>query len=377
MTVQVLPWSIQGQSHSAEIARNQTAAMLGAPPSAFTNGVLATTAGGSHGVAFPNDFGVTQNGTPNMSVNVLAGRAFIRSGNASSVAAGTYAVFNDATVNVAISASDPTNPRIDLVVIQVRDTNYGEAASDARITVVTGTPAASPAVPSLASFPNALVLAQVAVAAATTSIVTANITDKRTYAYALGGIATCGSGSRPSGVSLRTGLIAEEIDTGNQIRYDGSNWRYTRASGTYTPTLSGFAIGTGGSAQNTATWHYDGKMLDIVGKITFGTTGTTFPGATITAALPASPAWTIDAAMNSSSHECGLATLATGATNYEGVVWTNSTTTLRFLAKSINAAAAGTDYLKQAATSTTIPATWAAGDSIYWMARVPATAVAP
>ena len=239
MTVQALPWAIQGQSHSAEIGRNQTAALLCAPVSAFTNSVSATTAGGAHGVMSPNDLNVVQNGTPNMSVNVAAGRAFIRSGNASSIAAGVYAVMNDATVNVAISASDPTNPRIDLVVIQVRDTNYGEAASDARITVVTGTPAASPAVPSLASFPNALVLVQVAVAAATTTIVNANITDRRTYASAVGGIRTVTSSTNPTGVSLYAGLTIFELDTLRMKQYDGTGWVImSEPAQTSTPTVA-------------------------------------------------------------------------------------------------------------------------------------------
>lgn len=220
MTVQALPWSIQGQSHPAENARNVTAGMLGAPVAAFTNAVAATTAGGSHGVTGSTDLAVTQNGTPNMSVNVAAGRAFIRSGNASSIAAATYAAMNDATVNVAISAADPTNPRIDLVVIQVRDTNYGEAASDARLTVVTGTPAASPAVPALTSFPNSLVLAQVAVAAAVTTITNANITDKRTRAHALGGFAVEPTAQVPTGVSLQVGQPLFNTTTKKASIYD-------------------------------------------------------------------------------------------------------------------------------------------------------------
>lgn len=372
MTVQALPWSIQGQSHPAEVARNHTAAILGAPVAAFTNAVAATSANGAHGVM--DGLNVVQNGTPNMSVNVAAGRAFIRSGNASSIAAGVYAVMNDATVNVAISPSDPTNPRIDLVVIQVRDTNYGEAANDVRLTVVTGTPAAVPSAPALTSYPNALVLAEVAVAAAATTIVNANITDRRTYATALGGIHRCTSTTRPT--NPYDGMVCHEINTDFFIRWDGANWRYTLASGTYTPTLSGMAIGTGGGAANTATWYYDGNMLDVVGQIVFGTTGPTFPGAggNINVALPTSPAWTIP--VLNGNHPAGLVTLSPAGSNWVGFGWVNTGTTIRFLAESINAAAAGTDYVKQAATGAAIPAAWAAGNTIQYSFRVPATAVA-
>ena len=188
---------------------------------------------------------MVQNGTPNMSVNIGAGRAVIRYGNASSNLAGASTVFNDALTNVAIAASDPTNPRIDLVCVEVRSaTEYGQAANDARFVVIQGTPAAVPVVPSLASNPNALVLVQVAVAAATTSIVNANITDRRTFAYGLGGVAFCGSSALPSGSSLRAGLEAFEIDTLRKKQYDGTGWVIMNeppvtASGLATVPLSG------------------------------------------------------------------------------------------------------------------------------------------
>ena len=247
MTVQPLPWILDGQTHSAEVVRNHTSALLGAPDAAFMNSVAATTAGGSHGVIGTGgaDLAVTQNGTPNMSVNVGAGRAFVRSGNASSIAAGTYAVMNDATVNVSISASDPTNPRIDLVVIQVRDNFYGEAADDVRITVVTGTPAASPAVPALTLFPNALVLAQVAVAAATTTITNANITDKRTFAAATGAVRPCTSTTRPS-TTIPFGQRIFEIDTGRELMWDQTGWVIMfEPIQAYTPTTTNLTLGNG------------------------------------------------------------------------------------------------------------------------------------
>lgn len=213
MALQSLPWAIQGSTHPAEVARNLTASIFGAPVAAFTNAVGATSAGGAHGVVGSGDLLVAQNGTPNMSVNIAAGRALVRAGNASSILAGAWPVLNDATVNVAIAASDPTNPRIDLVCVQVRDTNYGEAASDDRFFVVTGTPGAVPAVPSLAATPNALVLAQVAVAAVSTTVLNAAITDKRTFATALGGIQRALSAQMPSGASLYNGLGIWNPDT--------------------------------------------------------------------------------------------------------------------------------------------------------------------
>jgi hypothetical protein len=178
MPVRTQPWVIQGLSTPAEAARDVLAAMLGAPLVAETPSATLT-AGGAHGVVLATDFAVTQNGTPNMSVNVAAGRAFVRATVTESLTAGVYSAFNDGTVNLAIAAADPTNPRRDLVCLQTRDSNYatGGGATDARLFVITGTPAASPSDPTIPA--NCLVLARVAVAAAAASIVNANITDLR------------------------------------------------------------------------------------------------------------------------------------------------------------------------------------------------------
>ena len=152
------------------------------PPLNLQNATTHTAAGdrallfslynGKEGLTTTTDLAVTQNGSPNMSVNVAAGRALVLGDDNSDQQ--LYHVWNDAVVNKTIAAADPTNPRRDLVVAEVRDTLYGGAANDWRLRVVTGTPAASPADPATPN--NALVLARVAVAAAASSITNANIT---------------------------------------------------------------------------------------------------------------------------------------------------------------------------------------------------------
>lgn len=82
-----------------------------------------------------------------LSVNVVAGYAWLQ---------GAQYQFAAAT-NLALVAADPTNPRYDLVVVQ----QVGGVPS---IAVVTGTPAAAPAEPSIAS--NQLTIARLRVAAA-------------------------------------------------------------------------------------------------------------------------------------------------------------------------------------------------------------------
>ena len=185
--------------------------MLGTVTGSFAGGVASSDP--AHGVVRATDFAVTQNGTPNMSVNVAAGGAFIRGTlNANQ---GAYHVWNDGTVNLSITAADATNGRRDLVIAQVRDAAYSGATNDARITVVTGTAAASPVDPSLASFPNALVLARITVAAGDTAINTADITDLRTLANQ--------SGKMPTFTTQALATIAIPSPVDGQAFYLGSN----------------------------------------------------------------------------------------------------------------------------------------------------------
>lgn len=124
----------------------------------------------------PGTLAVAQNGTPNMSVNVTAGQAVI--GRTSSTPADYWiAESPNASTNLVIATSDPTNPRIDIVCITINDAQYSGGTNSAVLQVVTGTPAGSPVQPSTPN--NSILLATVAVAASAATIVNANITDKR------------------------------------------------------------------------------------------------------------------------------------------------------------------------------------------------------
>lgn len=85
---------------------------------------------------------------------------------------------NDAQLALAIAAADPTNPRIDRVVLHLDWTNN---LIDLR--VLTGTPAVSPSAPAITQ--NSTIweisLATVAVAAAAATIAAGNVTDTRAF----------------------------------------------------------------------------------------------------------------------------------------------------------------------------------------------------
>lgn len=141
------------------------------------------------GVLGAGDLAVTQRGAgANMSVDVAAGSVVW---NGSVVAAqGFYYAFNDATVNVAITASNPSNPRIDSIIVKARDAFYSGTDNDGQILAIAGTPAGSPSPPDLVALghTNYIILANVTVGAGVTSIVNANIATQAVQAVARGGI---------------------------------------------------------------------------------------------------------------------------------------------------------------------------------------------
>ena len=160
---------------------------LRTPPSWLQNGThpadndRLTTTGviwKSQGVADYGAMKVSQSATPAMSVSVAAGHALINGTEVSNQ--GLYIDYNDAAATVAIATADPSQPRIDRVVVKVQDSYYSGASNQVVFAVVTGTPAGSPVPPAAPA--NSLTLAYVAVAANATSIVNANITDTRTTA---------------------------------------------------------------------------------------------------------------------------------------------------------------------------------------------------
>lgn len=170
-----------------------------------------------------------QAGSPNMTVDVLSGVAYIPGTEGSKQ--GTYTVLNDATVNKTVAASDPSLPRIDIVVLKVQDSFYSGGTNAWSIAVVTGTPAGSPSVPAAPA--NSITISQIAVAAGATSITNANITDRRSWSTSVGGMVRCTSTTRPGWVTSAVGLGQEiyETDTGLALIWNGTAWRHSGITG--------------------------------------------------------------------------------------------------------------------------------------------------
>lgn len=175
--VAYLAGGVQGTAVDARLAANFYAT---------PNGPLKSAGG----VRSPLDLIVTANTPAGMSVVVAPGQALV-AGSRSSITQGAYEVANDANVVVPLTPANGTYGRIDLVVVQVFDTEQSGSPTDpnawkARLLVVPGVAAATPVPPSLP--PDSLLLANISVPANAGSIASAQITDMRVSTAALGGI---------------------------------------------------------------------------------------------------------------------------------------------------------------------------------------------
>lgn len=177
---------LDGSTISAQIARVQDVS------SSFASGgttlAMATQAGVIPSVG---SLQVIQNS--GMNVVVQAGFAIIP--NSTAATQGAYKAGSMTSTTITVATSDPTNPRIDLIVLTVTD--LGNSGSSAYLQTVTGTPAVSPVAPFAPA--NSLILAQIAVGAGVSSITSGNITDKRTYTAAAGGVVPYSSPSAAVG----------------------------------------------------------------------------------------------------------------------------------------------------------------------------------
>jgi hypothetical protein len=332
MTIANPPYVLQNRTdHPAEAFRRALHAAVPAP-----------------GVGGVGDLAVAQNGTPNMSVNVAAGDAFVACYNALD---GVYHLFNDGTVNVAVTTAHATLPRRDLVVLRVRDQEQTGASNDAAIVVLAGTPAASPADPAIPADGSYLVLARIAVGAAVTTIVNANLTDLRPFAAALGAPRICTSATRPS--TPNQGDTIWETDTKTLLAYSGTAWEDVLATGawlTYSPNWT--AVTTSpvlGNGTISGWYRRVGKTVHFRILLTMGST-TTYGSGGFGFSLPvasiAQPSPIGGAIGNAALYD-----LSAPTRNFRHVYW------------------AGTNVVRIADDSgalaaNTVPWTWANGDQI-------------
>lgn len=99
----------------------------------------------TEGVGAFTEIAVTQSVVPAMSVDVSAGHAFIANDEATDQ---MYHVYNDAVETLEISDNTSGSTRIDLIVIQVCDSQYSVLPAGGDLVVIEGTPGAgAPSLP--------------------------------------------------------------------------------------------------------------------------------------------------------------------------------------------------------------------------------------
>src|SRR3954468_14337935 len=144
------------------------------------------------GVVGATDFKVVQRGAgANQSADVGTGFAWVQIDTGTRNGMGH--VTNDATANVTVTASNATNPRVDQIILRWNDTSIPTGAGNVpTLEVLTGTATAGATLDNrtgAAALPNdCMRLADILVPAASSSVVTANILDRRRWArgaYAL------------------------------------------------------------------------------------------------------------------------------------------------------------------------------------------------
>jgi len=185
----------------------------------------------SEGVQGSGDMAVTQRGAgANMSTDIAAGKALVQG---DSVAfQGMYLAYNDATVNLTgFTASHATLPRVDRVVLRVRDAFHGDAANDEAFIILTGTATSGATLANLtgaAAVGNSqLLLANILIPAASASITTANIDTtvrpKLTLASPAPGTELAYTEfTAPVTISATTEATANTIVTAPAVTFDGA-----------------------------------------------------------------------------------------------------------------------------------------------------------
>ena len=204
-----------------------------------------------------------------------------------------------------------------------------------------------------------------------TSDLAAHLADT-TDAHDASAISVADSGALLTATDVEAALaeIAGEVDTNtSSISTNTSDITALEAlfdDGTYTPTLTNMAVGTGGSATNSATYTFSNGILLVSGRIIFGTSGTTFPGGSDEyIGLPSG----YTRANNAGTRPVGWVRTNISI-NQVGTLWDNgptSSVTLQILETGTPTYGAWTS------PSASVPASWAAGSVIDYQFVVRAT----
>lgn len=248
---------------------------------------------GDSNVATITDYQVTQ-ATPsaNMTVLVQAGQ-----GQVNRSLGGPYVGTSTAPFSVTIPTAN-TNPRIDYVVMRYRDLGVdgvGSAVKTYDAVVLSGTPGGSPAEPVGQLTDGDVLLASIMVRASTTSILNSDISDRRIFTTARGGIYPMSTADTRNGAY--PGHMRYNMNTKAYEGWDGTAWQVVASPAVWSswsaPLNYGGSGGIGAGVVNLGTGGFvnarylqQGKRLDIAYTWTWGSTGYYAGAGPLTSSLP-------------------------------------------------------------------------------------------
>lgn len=217
-------------------------------------------AGGTTGAGLSNDLQVFTDAATAMGITANGGHYQADRGAGSlylGMAYGGSAAVHD--------ASNPTNPRYDMVVVRTRDPGVDSNVTEtAKLTIIKGDPAATPTEPVLTS--GDVILARVLIRAGTTSVIATDITDRRLPVAARGGIRPRPSWDSRNGAY--EGEYRDNLETNCLERWSGTVWQPVASPSAwdaFTPTLYSAAgtvnLGTTGVARGR--YKLLGKLLRL------------------------------------------------------------------------------------------------------------------
>lgn len=225
-----------------------------------TSGVFP---GGTSGAGPSNDLLVLAPG--GMAVTINAGQyAIFRGAN------GVYLGAVTATVTLTHGASSPSNPRIDYIVLRVRDPGVDSGVTQsAQLLILAGSPASVPSGPDAFLTDGDMVLAAVTVRTATTAITPTDVSDRRVFITSRGGITPRQANDNRAGAY--EGQYRDNTASKNLERWSGTTWEPVAAPSEWiqwTPRLmcdgTGTDIGLGSGSKRIGRFQLVGKRLDFL-----------------------------------------------------------------------------------------------------------------
>lgn len=290
-----------------------------------TSGVAPTT----------GSFAVNAQGTPNMTVRVSAGQAYVTgtptSGNSQRVRV-SMATYED----VVIAANSTGGTRYDHIYIALDAAKMKDPAVDASdVATLVASRSTSSSTDNGTPPTYGYKLAVVTVANGASSIANASIADSRSQTGA-------------TALSLIDGIVTPE----DLVSGTGTSWGWT----SYTPTLTNVTTGNGTLS---AYYKQIGKTLVVKGSFTLGSSSSISGQITIT-----HPVTTTTTGLVNEANFGGGSCIDSGTDIYPVFLYFGSSTSFKLVA--INAASTYARTTSSGVVSGTVPFTFSTGDSFTW-----------